>query len=514
MLPKVAIIDLGSQTTLLIERTLREIGFRSVILNPKQAQDWFEKNPVNAVILSGGSASVYQENAPQPPEMIFSLKREDGRPVEILGICYGMQWLVQHLGGEVKPGGREYGRVRINRGPGIQGALLAGTPTEQDVWMNHGDSVTNLPDGLSNIAYSGSGIGSETKIAAMQGGNISGALFHPEVTHTKHGQQILLNFLRSAKCRQDWVGSSIARSIQDNIAESVQGRRAIIGFSGGVDSTTLAALAAPVLKDKLLAVTIDGDNLRKNEVYEICTHAGTVKVGLHIEDARDLFQAAFTGITDAEFKRRQFKDVYREVLMTVAKRFDVQVILQGTLAPDRIESGTTGGVNIKSHHNVGLDMGDLIQIHPIDHLFKYEVRDLAQKINLPKSIWNRQPFPGPGLFIRVVGVVPTPDKLEIVRWADHVVKEILVKNGFYDEISQLVVAYLGLQTVGVKGDARVYGGAIGIRAVRTLDFMTAEGVWFPESVVSELKSALTAHPEVVRVWFDPTDKPCATTEFE
>ena len=189
-------------------------------------------------------------------------------------------------------------------------------------------------------------------------------------------------------------------------------------------------------------------------------------------------------------------------------------MLQGTLAPDRIESGITGGAVIKSHHNVGLDMGNLLQMHPIDHLFKYEVRALAREIGLPESVWNRQPFPGPGLFLRVVGVPVTSDKLDIVRWADARAREILARHGIYDQLSQLVVAYVGVNTVGVKGDARVYGGAIVVRAVETIDFMTARGVHFSDDIEDEILNALTRHPEIVRVWFDPTEKPPATTEME
>jgi len=219
-------------------------------------------------------------------------------------------------------------------------------------------------------------------------------------------------------------------------------------------------------------------------------------------------------IVDAEEKRRRFKEVYKLIFIHTAKRLGATAMLQGTLAPDRIESGATGGAVIKSHHNVGLDMGELSQFHPIDFLFKYEIRALAKEIGLPKSVWNRQPFPGPGLFLRVSGVPATPDKLDIVRWADARVREILEKHDIYDKISQLVVSYMGVNTVGVKGDARVHTGAIVVRAVKTIDFMTAEGVHFSDAIEKEISNVLTRHQEIVRVWFDPTNKPPATIEME
>jgi GMP synthase (glutamine-hydrolysing) len=379
----------------------------------------------------------------------------------------------------------------------------------------------------------------------MQKGSMWGVQFHPEVSHTPHGKAILANFLRFAACEQDWQPSSVVASIQEDVAQQVGNERVIFGFSGGVDSTTVSAILAPVLGDRLHAVTIDGGQLRQGELDEIRVHANAAGVDLRVIDGRDVFQEVlnnylcrldyrslfgklfarvvnvlakrvfgYRGVTDAEEKRRRFKLVYSLLLVRAANEVGARKMLQGTLAPDRIESGTTGGAVIKSHHNVGLNMGALAQLHPIGHLFKYEVRALAKEIGLPESVWNRQPFPGPGLFLRVVGVPATPDKLKIVRWADARAREILTGRGIYDELSQLIVAYLGVNTVGVKGDARVYRGSIVVRAVETIDFMTAEGVWFPKAVADEIKRMLSAHPEIVRVWFDPTDKPPATTEME
>ena len=509
-LPNVAIIELGSQYTLLIERTLRELGVRSVILDPKRAKSWLEKHPLKAVILSGGAASVYDDDAPQPPKEVLSLRREDGKPIALLGICYGMQWLTHQLGGEVKAidGNREYGDATI-RLSGSADSFFADTPNSQRAWMSHGDSVTTLPQGFTVLARS-----EADTVAAMQNGSVWGVQFHPEVSHTPHGKTILTNFLRFAECEQDWEPSSVVASIQANATAHLGNERVIFGFSGGVDSTTVSAILAPVLGERLQAVTIDGGHLREGELEEIKRHAEAAKVSLRIMDARDEFNAVMHDTIDAEEKRRRFKQVYTSLFIRAAQDFGATAVLQGTLAPDRIESGATGGAVIKSHHNVGLDMGNLLQLHPIDYLFKYEVRALAKEVGLPESVWNRQPFPGPGLFLRVVGVPATPDKLDIVRWADARVREILIRHGLYDQLSQLVVSYMGINTVGVKGDARVYRGSIVVRAVETIDFMTAEGVWFPKLAVNEIKRVLTSHPEIVRAWFDPTDKPPATTEME
>ena len=512
MLPKVAIIELHSQTTLLIERTLRELGVRSVILDPKRAAGLFKANPFQAVILSGGAASVYEDGAPQPPEEVLSLLREDGQQVAILGICLGMQWLAQRLGGQVAPvsGNREYGKAVLNlAGSGISDEFFSETPRNQTVWMSHGDSVISLPEGFAALAHSKAGT-----IAAMRKGHIWGVQFHPEVTHTEYGKMMLRNFLRFAGCGQDWAPSSLVDSIRENTLKQLGDGKAVIGFSGGVDSTTLTAILAPVLPERLLAITIDGGQLREGELEEIRNHAGAAGVELLVIDAREEFAEAMAGITDAAEKRVRFKKVYVAILTREAKRFGATHVIQGTLAPDRIESGLTGGVEIKGHHNVGNDMGDLVQLHPIGDLFKYEVRALAQEIGLPESVWGRQPSPGPGLFIRVVGVPATPDKLEIVRWADARVREILERRGIYGKLAQLVVAYIGVDTVGVKGDARAYGGAIVVRGVETIDFMTARGVHLPDDVEDEISTLLTSHPKIVRVWYDSINKPPATIEYQ
>jgi GMP synthase (glutamine-hydrolysing) len=512
-LPQVAVIELGSQYTLLIERTLRELGVRSVILDPTRARSWLALNPVKAVILSGGAASIRDMDAPQPPDNLLELMQPDGSKVQVLGICYGMQWLAHRAGGTVKSvtGSREYGKAMIRVQAGR--TLFRSTDYAQEVWASHGDSVVELPPDYAILA-----LGSGEGIAAMANPDktIWGVQFHPEVSHTVHGKTILGNFLfEIARCDRDWEASSMIAQIRQGTIEQLGDTdKAVFGFSGGVDSTTLAAALAPALGDRLLCVTIDAGHLREGEMYEIVRHAKAAGIKHSVVRASQLFLDALARTADAEEKRRLFKEIYRQLLIQAAARFGARTVIQGTLAPDRIESGATGGALIKSHHNVGLDMGGLRQLHPIDHLFKFEVRALAQELGLPASVWRRQPFPGPGLFIRIVGTPVTAELLETVRWADGRVREILERSGHYPVVSQVVVAYIGVNTVGVKGDARVYGGCVVVRAVETLDFMTAKGVRFPDEVKDEIESTLCQHPAIVRVVYDEMKKPPATTEWE
>lgn len=511
ILPRIAIIELGSQYTLVIERSLRELGYRSVILDPKRAEKWLMENPVQAVILSGGPASTYDQDAPQPPTCMFNLKYE-GRPVPVFGICYGMQWMAQHLGGTVElvSTNREYGNAEIELArPSL---LFTETSPRQTVWASHGDSVTRLPKGFYATAYSPDG-----GIAAMENeeGTDFGAQFHPEVTHTVEGKRILRNFLEIAGCTSDWSPSSMIADIQKRLKGAVgEDERLITGYSGGVDSSVTGAITSPVFGDRLLAITIDGGHLRENEIDEIRQHAKAAGLNLIVIDARAEFEVAMADTIDAEEKRKRFKQVYVAAFEKAGKDFGATIVLQGTLAPDRIESGATGGDLIKSHHNVGLTFQDLKQAHPIDHLFKYEVRALARELNLPDSICDRQPFPGPGNFLRVNGIPATQHNLQIVQWAEARVREILVRRGLYASISQLVVSLNGVRTVGVKGDKRVYAYPIVVRAIETSDFMTAKGIRLPADAKDEIEAMLTRHSEIVCVYYNETDKPPATTEPE
>lgn len=504
---QILIIDLGSQYTLVIGRTLRELGYRSAILSPGKAESWLKNNRPKAVILSGGSASVYEESSPRPPKNIFRAG------IPILGICYGMQWLAHTQGGSVVPHqeNKEYGKtiVRFDE----KDKLFRGAKKQSIVWASHGDSVERVPKGYKIIARSKD----TSTIAAMANSQkrIWGVQFHPEVTHSREGKKVLLNFIEKiVKCERDWQVADIIDDIRNETARAAMGKRAIIGFSGGVDSTTLSAVLSPVFRKNLLAVSIDTGALRRNELEEIMSNAKSAGVNLKIIKAASRFQKAIGKSTHSEIKRKKFKKLYGRILEEEARKFKADFIVQGSLATDIIESGSVGKADlIKSHHNIGLNL-KIKELHPFRNLFKYEVRELARQLKLPDSVSARQPFPGPGLFIRVIGEPPKRDKLEIVRWADGEVADILKKYKLYNDVSQLIVALDCHRTVGIKGDGRVYAYSVIVRAVETMDFMTAHGVQFPANVRKEISSAITRHPRIVRVFFDETDKPPATTEME
>ncbi len=503
--PKILIIDLGSQYTLVIGRTLRELGYRSVILSPKKAESWLKNHIPKGIILSGGSSSVYEENAPSPPREILELG------VPILGICYGMQWLANNLGGKVVANrdNKEYGETLIQVIAGD--SLFSGMKGNILAWASHGDSVKIIPSGFKVIAKSG-----KMTNAAMSSQRLKiwGIQFHPEVNETENGKIILNNFVENiCACFRDWQPQDMINKIREYIKKNCLGK-AIIGFSGGVDSTTLASIIAPVLGADLQAICIDTGALREGEIWEIQKTANSAGVILKIIEAKDKFQEALKDVKDAEEKRARFKEVYSSIFEKEADKFNAEYFIQGSLATDFIESGSAGKADlIKSHHNIGLNT-KLKSFHPLRELFKYEIRELARILNLPSSVSERQPFPGPGLFIRVIGAPPTLERLKIVKWADDKITAILKNEKIYNEISQLIVALICCPTVGVKGDGRVYAGSIIVRAVLTTDFMTAKAYQFPAEVRRAITSAITKHPEIVRVWFEETDKPPATTEFE
>jgi len=505
--PKVLIVDLGSQYTLVIGRTIRELGFRTVIFSAERAEKWLTTNQPSAIILSGGSASVYGENAPTIPPAMLSA----GTPV--LGICYGMQLIAHMLGGEVTPhrGNKEYGEAHVILDR--KDELFRGMQTDNVVWASHGDSVTKVPEGFEVIARSDKSL----SIAAMSNPKkkLWGIQFHPEVTHTQNGKRILHRFLTGiCHCRMDWEPQDAITEIQDEVGRVAQGKKFLIGFSGGVDSSTLSAIISPALGRNLLAVAINTGALRKDEVKEIRENAKAAGVRLKVINAAKRFQKAIGKTTDAERKRKRFKKLYGRILEETAKDFGADFIVQGSLATDIIESGKAGNAAlIKSHHNVGLNL-NVKELHPFRNIFKYEVRDLARALGLPASVSERQPFPGPGLFLRIRGAAPRPDKLTITRWADAEVTEILKKHGVYDGLSQLIVGLNCTKAVGIKGDARVYGYVVEVRAVKTSDFMTAKGCHFSDEVELEICNMVTKHPKVVHVAFYPTNKPPATTEFE
>jgi len=518
---QILIVDYGSQYTLVIGRTLRELGVRSVILPPKKVDAWLKNNTPKAVILSGSNWSVHNEGAPELPRSLDIT----GKKYFILGVCYGMQLLAYKLGGKVdRPlSHREYGPavVTVN----TKHPFFNEVKEKTEVWASHGDTVTKLPKGFTSIATSGG-------IASMSNkdNRILGIQFHPEVTDTKEGKKILQNFLDISGCKKDWNPLDLIHEIQKEVVDIVnknkkEKQNVILGVSGGVDSTTLAAILAPVLKDKLICVAIDTGGLRANEITELRENtAYALSQGqslrkkdiknFKIIDASNEFIKNIGTTIDGEEKRAKFRSVYKKIFEEQIKKYNAGFIVQGTLATDIIESGKAGeSAMIKTHHNVGLDW-EVDDLHPLRNLFKYEVRELARALKLPSAVYERNPFPGPGLFLRVVGTPVSKENIELVREADKTVRDIIKKNKIEKEISQVIIALLGINSVGVKGDERVYGHSLAVRAVQTVDFMTAKGYYFSQNIMDEITSALTKHKDIVRIFFDMTPKPPATTEFE
>ncbi|HEY4513500.1 MAG TPA: glutamine-hydrolyzing GMP synthase [Candidatus Paceibacterota bacterium] len=506
---QILIVDLGSQYTEIIRRSLRYLGFRSVILPPDQSLKWAEDNKPKAIILSGGTINISDADAPEIPEGIIGL----GAP--ILGICLGMQWLAHfHDKNSIQAvkEGKSYGPVTVSLK--TESRLFKNLPQTINAWSSHGDSVKNPPTGFDVTATSLSG----NVIEAMECADkkLWAVQFHPEVEQTEDENIILNNFVSGiAGCVRDYDKKDVINEIRENTKKILGDGTAIIGVSGGVDSTTLAAILAPALGDKLKAFMIDTGGMRKDEIAHVRAIAEKAGIKLEVIDGyKNKFVESIGETVDAEGKRAAFRAVYGEVFKEVAKSFGATHMLQGTLATDLIESGSAGAsALIKTHHNVDLNLG-LKEVMPLSDFFKFEVRELAHEFGLGGLLANRQPFPGPGLYLRVVGVPVDNELLEIVREADHEVAEILKKHNVYDKISQTVVALLGVNTVGVKGDGRVYGYSIVVRTVETVDFMTVKGFYLEKPVCEEIISSLIKHPKIVRVFFDWTTKPPATTEFE
>lgn len=509
---QILIIDLGSQYTQIIRRSLRYLGFHSIILPPEKALLWAKNGGIRGVILSGGDKSVYDADAPQIPPELLDLK------LPILGICYGMQWLAYvHDKDSIQKvlQGKSYGKVEVSLEESRLFDDLVGKNQNKIIaWSSHGDSVKNPPKDFKVVATSRDGSVVEAMEYKEKG--FYAVQFHPEVEETEDQNIILNNFVEHiCGCKKDYNTKDIINEIRENTKKELCDGVAIIGVSGGVDSTTLAAILAPVLGEQLKAFMIDTGAMRKGEIEKVKELAKNAKINLEVIDKyKTKFIEAVGSTTDAEQKRAKFRVVYGEVFKDVAKSYGASHMIQGTLATDLIESGSGGkSALIKTHHNVDLSLG-LKEIMPFSDYFKFEVRNFAHEFGLDALVANRQPFPGPGLYLRIIGAPVTEELLEIVRESDNEVKEILIKHNLYDKISQTIVALLGTKTVGVKGDARVYGYSLVVRTVATTDFMTVKGFYLSPEVCEEIISTLSRHSNIVRVFFDWTSKPPATTEFE
>lgn len=501
--PQIVIVDLGGQYTLLIARAIRRLGVWPIVLSPEAAGASVYSLKSKGFILSGGWSSIYGENAPFIPPAIIEAD------VPVLGICLGMHWLAKILGGVVESSSlqREYGVREFTRTV-ENDPLLGNIPETNLVLASHGDSVTVLPPGAY---HTGKTQACPIASFSIPKKNLFGIQFHPECTQTEYGSRVLGNFLDICGTEKNWNPAHMVAQIRAHVLNALPRKAtALLLFSGGRDSTVVAAVLGPVLGERLICVTIDTGGLREDEMREIRRNAVAAKCSLIPINAAQEFLTALNGLTDGEEKRLKFQETYNKKIQEIKDQLGISHVIQGTLASDIIETGKAGNAaHIKTHHNVGVK-----SLAPLCDFFKDEVRDLARFLGLPDFISERMPFPGPGLYIRIVGIPITEETLAVVRWADAVVKKIMNESGCGQDFSQLIVALVGTPTTGVKGDSRSVGYAIVVRAVQSTDFMTGIGYEIPSLVRSALTHALTQHPQIVRVWFDETPKPPATFELE
>jgi GMP synthase (glutamine-hydrolysing) len=509
----VLVVDFGAQYAQLIARRVREARVFSEVIPHSASVEEIKARQPSALVLSGGPASVYTEGAPQLDPAVFDLG------VPVFGICYGFQAMAQALGGTVAhTGTSEYGRTELKV---LGGELHSGLPSVQPVWMSHGDAVTAAPDGFDVVASSAG-----ATVAAFENRDrrLAGVQYHPEVMHTPHGQQVLSRFLHDfAGLGADWTPANIATALVEQVRAQIGDGQAICGLSGGVDSAVAAALVQRAIGDRLTCVFVDHGLLRAGERVQVqrdfvaATGANLVTV-----DAAETFLQALSGVTNPEGKRkiigRQFIRAFEGAVRDVLGDKLVEFLVQGTLYPDVVESGGgSGTANIKSHHNVGGLPDDLKfkLVEPLRLLFKDEVRAVGRELGLPEEIVARQPFPGPGLGIRIVGEV-TAQRLDTLRRADSIAREELTAAGLDNQIWQCPVVLLAdIRSVGVQGDNRTYGHPIVLRPVSSEDAMTADWTRVPYEVLERISTRITNEvAEVNRVVLDVTSKPPGTIEWE
>ncbi|HET6812222.1 MAG TPA: glutamine-hydrolyzing GMP synthase [Acidimicrobiales bacterium] len=505
----VLVVDFGAQYAQLIARRVREAHvYSEIVPHTITAAEIVARRP-KGVIFSGGPKSVHVPGAPQADPEIYRAG------VPVLGICYGAQLVAQQLGGEVARTGRgEYGRTPLQVVSGS--ALLAGLPPEQDVWMSHTDAIVSAPVGFTVTAIS-----PDAPVAALEDPDraIYGVQFHPEVVHTPRGQEVLKQFLFGVcGCRPNWTMTSIIETSAEAVRRQVGGEKVICGLSGGVDSAVAAALVHKAVGDQLTCVFVDTGLMRAGEAEQVEeTFRSQFKIDLVHVKAADRFLESLNDVIDPERKRKIIGETFIRVFEEVAGDLDdARFLVQGTLYPDIIESGTKDAARIKSHHNVGglPDDMNFELVEPLRNLFKDEVRAIGEELGLPEDMVWRQPFPGPGLAVRIVGTI-TPERVEILRAADAIVTQEIKRAGLYREIWQSFAVLPAVRTVGVMGDERTYAYPIVIRAVTSDDAMTADWARIPYDVLERLSSRIINEvPGVNRVALDITSKPPGTIEWE
>ncbi len=506
---RIAILDYGSQYTRLITRRLRELGAFGLVHGPDAKAMEIAGDDLKGVILSGGPNSVLESGAPDIDPAIFELG------VPVFGICYGQQLMARNFGGQIhRATKREYGKAVI-RTTGAESLLFKGLEAEQTVWMSHGDHVEKAPEGYVVTAST-----PDVPVAAMEHKGLRryGIQFHPEVTHSQHGNAVLLNFLRACDMKLDWnAGHFIEEKVQDIRRQIGEDGTVVLGLSGGVDSSVAALLLHKAIGKRLTCVFVDTGLMRKDEMVQVQEAFAPFDLNVNWVDASEPFLSQLAGVTDPEQKRKIIGRVFVEIFEKEAKATNAKFLGQGTLYPDVIESSGIGGaILVKSHHNVGglPERMNMQLVEPLRELFKDEVRRVGVALGLPEDMVQRHPFPGPGLAVRLPGAI-TPERVKILQNADAIFIQELKQSGWYKLTSQAFAVLLPVQTVGIMGDERTYEYMCALRAVCSEDFMTADWARLPHDLLERCANRIVNEVKGInRVVFDITSKPPATIEYE